>query len=708
MKRKLNYCHNQSNRSFQKKSSIQLPFPDKDGNIREYEIQEASIMHPDLQKKYPNIRSYIGTSIDGKRKIRFSISPKKGLEGVISSKKGEIQYLKPSAKNNLRYAISPKKETFLPQKRFACKTTNLSRNIDTQKKTNRAKRLNTDGKLRTFRLALACTGEYAQFHLNDQGIPQNASKAEKKEAILAAMNTTITRVNSVFERDVGIKMQLIENNDTLIFLDKDTDPFYDLNVNNDYTDGFLEVLASSPDIFNKYVGHNSYDIAHVVGLSNEGSGIAEVASVCTNKKAMGVSAAKYPKGDLFDIDYVSHEIGHQFGASHTFSNYCGGEITSNLAVEPGSGSTIMAYAGICSPNIQQNSDGYFHAINIEQMYTNITKGLGNCALKSDIGNLPPIADAGDDFIIPRATPFVLKGKGTGATDKLTYCWEQTDGQIAAMPPLSTNRVGPLFRSLSPSTFSERYFPKLETILNNQLGSEWEQLPDIERILNFKLTLRDNAISGGQIAIDDMKIAVARNSGPFAVTSQNTKELVNVGQKINVTWNVANTNSPPVNATRVNILLSLDGGLSFPITLASKTANDGLESVVVPNHITTKARLKVEADKQIFFNINQANFEIDDPIILKIPKGFSPNSDGINDLWKISAEKKGIALEELPKITVKIYTRSGELIYTSSDYKNDWNGISKKGNKIPTGTYLYSITSNNALFPSKREWLYVKY
>ena len=698
LKSKLRHCSNRSNSPSQKKGSTQLPFPDKNGTVQYYKIQEASVMHPDLQKKYPNIRSYVGTSVNGKRNIRFSVSPKRGLEGIISGKKGEMQYIRPYTKDGATYSVYSRKEALLPEKRFACKTKDPRNNINSQKKTNTTKTLNTDGKLRTFRLALSCTAEYALFHLDDQGILQTASETDKKAAVLAAMNATMTRVNAVFERDVGLTMQLVENNDALIFLDSSADPFR-------YLDDY-EIIDASQEIFDRQIGYNSYDIGHV--FSSFGSGLAEVSSVCTNRKAMGISGSEHPKGDFFDIDYVTHEIGHQFGASHTFNNFCDENITYSTAIEPGSGSTIMAYAGICPPNIQSNSDDYFHAISIEQMYTNITRGLSNCASESDIGNSPPTVNAGEDLVIPHATPFVLKGEGTGVTEILTYCWEQTDPQIGTMPPLNTNTAGPLFRSVKPSASPERYFPKLETVLNNQLGSEWEQLPVVGRTLNFKLTLRDNASNGGQVAIDEMMLIVDENSGPFVVTSQDTEKLVNVGQTMNITWNVANTDLPPINASQVNILLSLDGGLSFPTILASEVANDGSQKVTIPDHLTTEARIKVEANNHVFFSMNQANFEIDNAITLKIPKGFSPNSDGINDLWKITAEKKDIPLEELPEIALKIYKYSGELIYESNDYENNWGGISKKGNKAPIGAYLYKITSNTTLFSPKKGWLYIKY
>ena len=523
------------------------------------------------------------------------------MHGLRFLKNGESEYIDPYTKDGVSYTIYAKKDVEPADKILECKVKEGPSKLLSGKKSTHSKSLVNDGKLRTFRLALGCTGEYAQFHLTDQEIPAAATEAVKKAAVLAAMNVTMTRVNALFERDLSLTMKIVSNNTNVIFLDSGTDGLS----NGDGT----AMIAEYQAICDTNIGTANYDIGHVFGVGN--SGLAELSSPCTNKKAQGVTGSTSPKGDTFDIDFVIHEMGHQFGATHTFNNSCNENRTGFTAVEPGSGSTIMAYAGICAPNVQGNSDAYFHGVSIEQMYANITSGNSDCGGITVTGNTAPTVNAGNDYTVPSATSFVLKGEATDTEGGLTYCWEQIDSQTATMPPVGTNVGGPLFRSLPPSSSSERYFPKLGTVLNGQSGTIWEQLPTVTRSMNFKLTVRDNNISGGQVGLDDVKLSVDGNSGPFVITSQNTSEIFRVGESKTIVWDVANTNVLPVNASEVNILLSVDGGLTFPVVLASNVTNDGSHAIVVPSNITNQGRIKVEASNNVFYSINKTNIQIDD-------------------------------------------------------------------------------------------------
>jgi len=598
-KEKLKGCSVRGKKANLKKSKLTIPFPDKNGKIQYYEVFEAPIMSPELQEKYPQIRSYVGKSIGTTNTtIRFSVS-QLGLHVFRFSEEGASEFIDPYTKDGLSYTVYSKKDVPAKSKGMECLVDDIAKVSIQNKKSTLAREFATDGKLRTFKLALACTGEYAQFHLTDQSIAASATEAVKKAAVLAAMNVTMTRVNALFERDVSLTMQLVANNTAVIFLDAATDGFSNGDAN--------AMLLESQAICNGAIGFANYDIGHVFALGD--SGLAELSSPCTGKKAQGVTGAVSPKGDTFDIDFVIHEMGHQFGATHTFNNSCSDNRTGSTAVEPGSGSTIMGYAGICAPNVVSNSDAYFHGVSIEQMYATITTGSSNCAGLSDTGNSAPTANAGNDFVIPHSTPFVLKGEGVDTDGSLSYSWEQTDTQVATMPPVSESTGGPLFRSLPPSSTAVRCFPKLETILAGELGTTWERLPSVGRFLNFKFTVRDNVISGGQVAFDNMRLGIDADSGPFVVTSQNGAEVFNVGESKTVVWDVANTNTAPVDVTEVNILLSVDGGLTFPITLASNVVNDGTHDVVVTNNVTTQGRIKVEAVNNVFYSINQTDIQI---------------------------------------------------------------------------------------------------
>ena len=591
------------NEDLKRKSSNQniIKLPNEDGSLSQFRIRETSNFNKILQAKFPNIRAYSAQGIDDPTAIAKISFGTDGFHAVISSGKKETIYIDPYSKNNRDYIIYKKSSLTKVDEDFRCLVeTSAKQELSSLSFTKNA----DDGKLRTFRLAIVCSGEYAQFHLNRQNIASTETDAVKKAAVLSAINTSMSRINGVFEKDLSVKLELIANNDDIIFLDATSDNITDGNANI--------MIREVQDIIDTTIGSANYDIGHIFSIG--GSGLAGLGVVCRNgQKARGVTGISSPVSDPYDIDYVAHELGHQFGANHTQNNSC--NRNNATAVEPGSGSTIMGYAGICNPNVigtgpsTGNSDDYFHAISIAEMWNTI-QSSANCAVLSDTNNSAPTANAGENYTIPKSTPFKLIGNATDAdgTNSLSYNWEQMDNEIGSMPPSSTNVQGPMFRSLPSKDVPIRYFPNLATVVGGSNSNTWEVLPSVARELNFAFTVRDNNIGGGNSARDDMKLTVV-NSDTFVITSQQNDLTWNTGSTETITWNVGETNLSPINCSFVNIRLSTNGGLTFPILLKSNTPNDGSEDLVIPNEATENGRIMVEAADNVFYNINSGTIVV---------------------------------------------------------------------------------------------------
>ncbi|MEY4877568.1 MAG: hypothetical protein RL708_2718, partial [Bacteroidota bacterium] len=579
-------------------TSLLLDFPNDDGSMETYSIEKTSVLHPDLEAKYPEIQSYYGISKKNPlNKIYISVSPA-GFTGLITGNK--TIYIDPYNKTDVtNYIVYDRKDCDRnPDDAFICNTD--INEIESKSIPNTGKIKNaTDAKLRTYDLAVACTSEYTAYYGNTVA------------GALAAINTTITRVNSVYKRDLGIQFQIVASNDRLIYRNNvnidatpDPDPY-------DNYDG-SQMLGVNTSNITGLIGSANYDIGHV--FSTGGGGIAGIApcaalvtsgGVDTGGKGKGVTGIVTPQFDPFDIDYVCHEMGHQFGAGHTQNNSC--QFSAPSGLEPGSASTIMGYAGICTPNVQGNSDAYFHAISIQQM-TAVIAG-NTCDTEATIVNSEPVITAVPDYTIPKSTPFTLTGIASDADgDTMTYCWEQMDASTTGLTatPTSTSTTRPNFRSFFPTTSPSRTFPNLNAIISNTTPT-WEVLPSVARPLNFRLTVRDNNPLGGQSNQDNVLVTVG-TAGPFAVTSPNTSTIWYVGESKTITWDVLSTNTATY-SVNVNIKLSIDGGLTYPITLLAGTPNDGSQAITVPNNIGTTNRIKVEAAANIFFDISNANFEI---------------------------------------------------------------------------------------------------
>lgn len=571
-------------------SNTVVSFPDYTGKISNYVIYEAPVMEKGLSDKYPDIKSYVGKGIEDKTAtIRFSTSLF-GLHVMMTSGEAGTYYIDTYTKDLNNYIVYSRKD-IRNTRSFSCMVEDSPEDVATEINTGLLKA--TDSKFRQYRLAMACTIEYAAYHINAS--PQTeTTDAEKKATVLAAMNTTMTRVNGIYEKDMSLRMNLIANNDAIIFITSD-------NFSNSTASSLINESQTEIDAA---IGSGNYDIGHTV--STGGGGLAQLNSPCTSSKARGITGSPAPVGDPYDVDYVAHEMGHQFGGPHTFSG-TGGSCTGNAsaadAVEPGSGTTIMAYAGICTNNVQPNSDPYFHAVSIAKMTTFMT-GTGNCASQAANGNTPPVITPLSNYTIPNGTPFVLTGSATDANPSaaLTYCWEQTNAANGINLPSATQTSGPNFRSLNPTTSPSRSFPSLQNLLSGQ--TTWEVLPTVARTMNFALTVRDNQTpTGGQTARANMTVTVAA-VGPFVITNPSVDNTSWApGSAQNITWNVAGTDANGINVADVKISISTDNGATFT-TLLAGTANDGSETITLPSVSAPYCRIKIEAIGNIFYALSK--------------------------------------------------------------------------------------------------------
>ena len=588
-----------------------LSLPDPDGKISRFRIVESPVMHPGLQARYPNIRTYLGQGIDDPSAVvRLDWTPQ-GFHSQVLSPNG-AWYVDPFSRDDIEIYTSYRTADLDPAThQFECmmreefdQVVQFPADVDTGSRTGES--------LRVYDIAIATTFEYTSFH------------GGTVESGLAAVVTALNRIDGIYENEFSVRMVLVENNDAVIFTTS-SDPY----TNNDT----FAMLDENRFTLNLLIGSANFDVGHV--FSTAPGGVAFVGSVCSvTNKAKGTSGSFSPVGDGFWVNVASHEMGHQFGSSHTFNGIagnCGPNRSSSSAYEIGSGSTIMSYAGICSSdNIQSNADPYFVHRSFDVINVNVTGGLAaSCKTPVETGNSGPSVNAGPDHTIPGQTPFELDVLSSSDPDgdPLTYCWEQRDLGVAQALSAADNGTSPIFRSYPPTTASNRYFPRLSNLLNNStpLG---EKLPTTDRLLRFYVTVRDNRAGGGGVNKDLVRLTVDKDSGPFIVTAPNVSTTLS--GMTTVTWNVANTDMIPVECTEVNILLSTDSGLTYPTQLAMQTPNDGSEEVVLPNFESsvTTCRIRVQASNNVFFDISNTNFTIDPGVSAPIfvPTGSLMTSD----------------------------------------------------------------------------------
>jgi hypothetical protein len=574
--------------------ALRLPLPD--GSFGRFSVEESPIMEPALAERHPGIRTYRGQGLDDPTATARLGWTTAGFHAIVLSAGGTV-YVDPYRRGDTTHYLSYFKRHARRPAGDAFRCLLDEEEIAASPAVDGGSSVVPNGtQLRTYRLALAANFEYSDFH-------STAVPPLKADVLNNGIIPTMNRVNGIYERDLAVRMVLVGTEESIIFV-AEPDGYTNNNAG--------QMINANQGIIDNAIGNANYDIGHV--FSTGGGGVAGLRVVCGASKARGVTGRGQPVGDPFDVDYVAHEMGHQFGGNHTFNgnegSCAGGNRNASTAYEVGSGSTIMAYAGICgSQDLQPNSDDDFHVESFAEIVAFITNPVtgGSCPVQTATGNTPPTIDAGAAFSIPSRTPFTLTAAGSDVDgDTLTYDWEEYDLGPAG-DGRTDNGSSPILRSFLPALSPSRTFPRLSDILAGTV-TYGELLPTTTRTMTFRVTARDNRAGGGGVDFDATTVAVESTAGPFRVSSPNTPITWGAGPQT-VAWDVAGTSGAPISTAAVDILLSTDGGLTFPTVLLAGTPNDGSQSVTPPGIATTLARVKVQAVGNVFFDISDTNFSI---------------------------------------------------------------------------------------------------
>lgn len=582
-----------------------IALPMADGTLEPFSVWEISILEPELAAEAPYLRTFAGQSLlDPLKKVRLSHTLRGFRAMVIQADMG-LEFIEPYAWGQDEFYMVYDADA-LPADAFpqGPREIVLTKEWLEKKPTHYVPPVQERGTelapitLKQYKLLISCTGEFSEDH------------GGNKQMILSALTEYVNQINVPYERDFAVRFQVVQATLLTIFLNPDTDPFFG-------TDPGTLAAQNQQAVVTAGVTPNGYDIGHV--FSRGGGGVGGLGAICGNSKWLGCTAGSGNYGVGF-IYVACQELGHQIGGNHSW-NRCGGFAEDQrapfTAYEPGSGSTIMSYVGGCGgDNVQGAADLYFHGGSIKEMRVSLDFESGSqCGAEIPTTNNPPVVTLPyqNNFYIPIGTPFELNGSATDPDgDPLTYCWEEMD--LGPETPLGTQVASsPIFRTRPAVSVTNRYFPQLSTILSNSTDSR-ELLPAYTRDLTFKLTARDNRSGGGGVGSADVAFQAWGGAGPFRVQFPNAAaHSWNIGEYAEVRWDVANSDKAPVNCSHVNIRLSTDGGLTYPILLAEHVNNDGSHYVLVPDLATSSARVRVDGYDNVFFDISNQNFTIKQPV-----------------------------------------------------------------------------------------------
>ena len=675
--------------------SLKVPMPD--GTFKTFMIYEAPTMMEEISDRYPNIKSYkgYGRSNDYEN-LRISLNSK-GFYAAIRTLNGTV-YIDPYSTNTTTEYISyfvKDHEVQLEPHQMACGTTQDPESIldelkDIEVQGGQQTNVTLRGDnipLRQYRLAIACTGEFGQIRANI-------------EEVLADINTTVTRLNQIFENDLSIRMILVDRNDEIIYDNPQTDPYaIPTSFPDEDTGSGRWLLARNTGIINNTIGTGSYDLGHIYHRQcTDVGGVAFLGSICGDLKGGGVTChSPFETLEHNTISIAAHEMGHQLGSPHSFNNCRGDNQSPPDGFEPGSGTTIMSYAGLCgSNNVQSYNDDYYHVGSLINIYRTTRDGAQSCAEEINIDNHEPDVelDYTDGFYIPINTPFILTGNATDEDgNNMTYSWEQVNsGPLSTLgSPLND---APGFRVYYPDENKTRIFPKSNFLLSNS-SSQVEVLATYNRNYNFQFVVRDNNPGGGTASWEEISFFASDVGGPFLVTSNNTNDNMSAGDEHMVTWEVAGTDLAPINCQNVNIYISYDSEINTDainddlILLAENTPNDGSHAIVIPTRLTTRARIVVRAADNIFFDVSDRNNTVEEPSVPTVYFEAAENNLALcSDTYGLEISTQGLGgyegevrmeIEGLPAEAEGNFTATTVMAGESTTLNLDFSNVLSIGN-----------------------------
>jgi len=611
-----------------------LAIPSPDGGVERFAIEESPILPPDLAARFPEIRTFRGQSLDDPATtMRCDLTPQ-GFHAIVLSPARAV-FVEPAqgfetssalaaspyiVYDSLRERSEPgafacgSSEDPLPNARFRTRGDSPSLDAGTGPSYGET--------LRLFRFAVGTTGEYTLIY-----------GGGTVSGTLAAVTTTVNNMNAILEREVAVRLVLISGETAILSTDA---------ANDGYTHGDrFAMIPENQTKLDTVIGPDNYDVGHVfdgASIPNTwsvwGAGYCCVCNPGTKGRGATIFTTAPPSFSWTAL-FLTHEIGHQLSASHTFNattDICRDARAWWTAYEPGAGATIMGYGNNCGDEGFNGWSSYFHAASLEQISSLVASSPEACGSTQPTDNTPPFVSAGPPHTIPIGTPFTLTAEGGDSDgDPVTYGWEEYDLGTPS-PPSTDDGSRPIFRSFPPTPDPARTLPRMDDVLGRK-ATLGESLPVTSRTMNFRVTARDLHAGVAGVATAATQIVTDAGIGPFIVTqpSQGARWIGSAQET--VFWDVAGTDGPPVNCASVRISLSVDEGASFPYLLAQSTPNDGSETVTVPQNQTADARVKVEAIENIFFNVSYPDFTLVPGCTdagVSHPRGFEVCANGLDD------------------------------------------------------------------------------